>query len=173
MSSPSIRLAVGLLLALCVSCGSPAREQARFSAGDEKVENPISMPAGVADLLGKDPFVRTTMEQQGVAADRFPFAWFQVSEVHLAGPDERDVVVVGYGPLLGANITTFWLYRPVKDGYELLLKPSAYLLHIKESRSHDYRDIEVSSATSTMTTISTLKYDGRRYRVEKALQHEN
>ena len=173
MSSSSLKLPLGLLLVLCVGCGRQAKEQTRFSAGDDAVENPIAMPSNIADLLSKDPFVRTTMEQERVSSDSFPSDWFQVSELHLSRSEEPDLIVVGDGPLRGANITTFWLYRPVQDGYELLLKPSAYLLDIKESRSHQYRDIELSSTTATMTTISVLKYDGRKYRVDHASQHQN
>jgi hypothetical protein len=87
------------------------------------------------------------------------------SEVHLTGPEEKDLVVVAAGLLRGANVTTFWVLRPADGGYELLLTAPAHDLIIKQSRSKGYKNIELLSATAVWVSTMSLRFDGRRYEV--------
>jgi hypothetical protein len=88
------------------------------------------------------------------------------SGVHLAGTDENDIVVVAAGLLSGANVTTFWVLRPVDRGYELLLTAPAHDLVIKRTRSKGYKNIELLSATAVEVSTVSLRFDGRRYQMQ-------
>lgn len=154
---------------VCLQLGFPqskpgaAAEQSHFSAEDEEVRRAIEVPAPALDILRRDPRVAEAIKGQGIDAANIPKSWFLASEVHLAGPEERDVVVVGVGRLAGANVTTFWVFRPRLHGFELLLKASAHDLAIRSTRTNGYRDIETLVATAVQSSRTVFRFDGNRY----------
>ena len=79
-------------------------------------------------------------------------------------PAETDIVVMAEGLLRGANVTTFWVLRPTKRGYEILVAAPAHDLSIKRTRANGYKDIELFSATAVSTSIMTLRWDGHQYK---------
>ncbi|MEI9974287.1 MAG: hypothetical protein WDO73_20900 [Ignavibacteriota bacterium] len=110
-----------------------------------------------------DPFVRENLEAGGMAADQLPRSWFGASVVHLAGSRESDVVLIGKGPLEGANVTQYWVLRPTSHGWEVLLQATALGLSVKNRRLNGYRDIETAATTSAQVTTVSFRFDGHRY----------
>jgi hypothetical protein len=89
------------------------------------------------------------------------------SEVHLAGPSEKDIVVMAVGSLRGANITRFWVFRPTDRRFEMLLDARVHDLIVKKSRSNGYRDIELLSATAVTVSTVIVRFDGTKYQTYK------
>jgi len=138
-------------------------EQLHFSAEDPSVLHPVSIPDDVMAMLREDEMVRTNLEDEESPPEKLPSSWFSASAVHLSGGKSADLVVVANQPLAGANVTTFWVFRSTSSGHELVLTAPAHDLIIKSSRSKEYRDIELMSATAVNVTSIVLRFDGNRY----------
>jgi hypothetical protein len=144
---------------------SPANEQTEFSAEDEGVKKPITIPEDVLAILRKDTTVRDILEDQGLAADRLPESWFSASEVHLSKGKLKDLIVVAEQPLVGANTVTFWVFRNAGNIHELILTAPAHDLQVKRVRSKGYRDIEMSAETAVEFHSVRFRFDGKRYSI--------
>lgn len=157
----AVILAIGIALQLPVTA-----EQLRFSAMDERLEHEVAMPPPLAELLARDPYVKGLLEYEGRPTDKVPGEWFKVSEVHLHTDREKDIIVMGTGPVLGANVTTFWIFRPKNGKFESLLNPAAAALdlEVKKTRSKGYRDIELFSATAITVSTVLCRFDGSTYK---------
>lgn len=153
-----------LILALLLG-GSPQsrREQKHFSAEDDSVQSPASLPASILNLLAQDEDLKELLADEKLEIGRVAKAWFMSSIVHLRKSDQRDIVVIGQGPILGANVTTFWVFRSVGNEYRLVLNAPAHDLVIKNSRTNDYLDIEIIAATVDRVSTTTFKFDGTKY----------
>ncbi len=143
--------------------GRSSGEQTHFSAEDDAVRRPMVLPDGALRVIKEDPYVAGMLQDQAPAATQIPKGWLMASQVHLAGPGENDIVVVASGLLMGANITSFWVLRPSRVGYELLLTAQGHDLLIRHSRSKGYRDIELLSSTAVTVSTVSFKFDGRKY----------
>ncbi len=154
-------------VALCLLVQSTANaagaEQRLFSMEDESVKNPASVPPEVIALLARDSQVRDALTDEHLAPDAVPSSWLLASEIHLGSASEKDLVVMANGPLQGANVTTFWIFRPTDHRYELLLKAPAQTLAVKNRCSNGYRDIELWSATAVTESRVLCKFKGGTY----------
>jgi hypothetical protein len=138
-------------------------EQAHFSADDESVQRPGSVPEGVLQILRRDRDVLNVLKCEHLPAEQLPASWFRASETHLDGPNETDMIVIAAGPLIGANVTTFWVFRPTAQGYELVLLVATHDLSIKKHRSHGYRDILARRQTAIEFVSILYRFDGKQY----------
>jgi hypothetical protein len=168
VKSASVASVFVLGLALTCSYGVLAQrhaqpEQREFSAEDEGVQRPVVIPQSVLDILAKDDGARNLMENEDPPLKSVPASWFSASEVHLAGPNEKDLVVVGEEPVSGGNTARFWVFRPISSGYELVLSDSAHDLQVKKKRWKGYCEIELSGATAVEFFSTTFRWDGTKY----------
>jgi hypothetical protein len=138
-------------------------EQRQFSAEDEGVKKPVAIPDDVLAILGKDEFVRDALEDEMPPTGKPPRSWFSASAVHLSSPDKIDFVVVGEGKLLGANVTTFWIFRATPHGHELVLTAPAHDLIVMNTRWRGYREIEMSAETAVKFSSVLFRWNGRKY----------
>ena len=95
--------------------------------------------------------------------EELPSSWLLASIVHLAGPREDDLIVMAAGPLRGANVTTFWIFRPTEHGYQLAATAPAHDLVIQEGESKGLRSIGLLSATGNRVHTVELRFDGEKY----------
>jgi hypothetical protein len=138
-------------------------EQRHFSLEDSKVKRPVAIPVDVLAILSKDELVRDVLENDNLPADKLPQSWFLASAIHLGDTDEIDLVVVGEGPLIGANVTTFWVFRATPNGHELALTAVAHDLTVKKTSWKGYREIELLSTTAMQQSSVMLRWDGKQY----------
>ncbi len=138
-------------------------EQTQFSAEDEAVKRPVAIPDDVMGLLAQDPYVHRRMLHEDSPLKQPPASWYSASVTHLAGPDEKDLVVEAEGELAGANVTNFWIFRQLPGGAQLVLNGPAHDLTIMRSRWNGLREIELESATATKFHRVVLRFDGARY----------
>lgn len=143
----------------------PNPEQTRFSAEDLTVQYPIDLPKQALALLSRDTRVCDALDAQGISPAHLPLSWFSATEVHLDGPNEVDLVVVGEGPLRGANVTTFWLFRPTAQGLSLILTTVGHDLDVESARSKGYNNIKVTAATVDRVSTVVYGFDGNKYSV--------
>jgi hypothetical protein len=157
-------LVAGLIPLLNLS--ARPEEQTHFGM-EEHVRHPIALPEAALALVAGDPDVKSVIEDHGPAGAPLLITWLSASYVHLDGPNERDIIVVGKGPLSGANITTFWVLRPSGTGFDMLLNVPAHDLIVKRRRSKGYRDIEAWSATAVTVSSVSFRFDGSQYKPAK------
>jgi hypothetical protein len=160
-----------ILLIQVILCGSGitqakhthSYEQMHFSAEHTGVEEQVPIPEDVLAILRQDEMVRTLLEDEKLSAEKLPRTWFSASAIHLSNPGQVDLVVVGEGPILGANVTTFWVFCSTPHGHELVLTAPEHDLVVKRGRWKGYREIELTSATAVGFSRMLLRWDGRKY----------
>jgi hypothetical protein len=136
-------------------------EQTHFSAEDDRVEKPVAIP--VLTVLSQDNMVRAELENENIPAEKLPQSWFAASAIHLTHSGEIDLIVVSVGPVRGANVTMFWVFRSTPHGHELVLTAGAHDLQVKSTFWKGYRDIELLSVTMQKLNTVLYKFNGKRY----------
>jgi hypothetical protein len=140
-------------------------EQRLFSAEDETLTRPASIPSEVTAMLAQDSDVKDALTDEHLGPDAVPSSWFLASEIHLRNAREKDLIVVAKGPLMGANVTIFLIFRPGDLRYELLLKAPAHTMAVKSARSNGYEDVELWSATAITESSVLCRFDAGAYRL--------
>ena len=168
MNVPGVVMILSLVLAAdgtAVAQGKRAivAEQTEFSAEDEGMKRPVLIPEDVLAILRTDDAVRKTMENADPPLEKLPPSWFSASVVHLAGPEEEDLIVRGEGEMQGGNVVLFWVFRPTPHGYVLALTAPAHDLEVKRKRWRGVREIEMSGETAVMFTAVQFRWDGKRF----------
>jgi hypothetical protein len=159
----------------------PRHEQLAFNSeqayAGSPIVRPVQLPDAALTALGSDERVLGCVNRAQPPPDRPPVDWFEASEIHLNGHGEIDLIVLPrLAPieapsgrvsenlcLLGANINPFWVLRPTRSGFEIILSESAHNLEVAKTRSNHYRDIRLSEETATVFTIAEFKFDGESY----------
>jgi len=135
----------------------------QFSAEGAISYPKASIPHEVFRILEQDDGVRAALEAQNGPNKETPHTWFQASSIHLKDSNEDDFVVQGTGPILGANVTTFWVFRMTGDKATLLLKVIAHDLLVKSTRRNGYLAIDAVSATASTVTTTSFEIKGNSY----------
>jgi hypothetical protein len=161
-----------VVVVACASCslvlgqpsGNTASEQTHFSAEDDSVQTPIVIPPAIRKLLAADESVKDLAHSEKIRPEGFPDSWFSASAVHLSSKPLEDVLLVGRGPMHGANITQFWVFCATPDGHRLVLQTGAHDLYVTRRFSNHYREIDLLSATGIAVHNVSLRYDGDAYK---------
>jgi hypothetical protein len=140
-------------------------EQRVFGAEDESFKQPFVFPRSILDILSRDAMVVDSLQENGIPPENLPASWFQASAIHLAGPTEQDVVVMGHCPVCGANVTPFWVFRPAETGYNVIFFGGGLALSISRQRSNGYLDLETSLVSTQKAWRGVWRFDGSRYRL--------
>jgi hypothetical protein len=140
------------------------QEQTHFSAEDAGVSFPVPIPDEALAILRRDDRVENELAYAAIAPEKLPRSWFSASEIALGSPGEKDLIVVAEGPLLGANVDTFWVFVNSGKGYLLVLTIPAHDLIVKRSRTNGYRNLEAMAATAITVTTASFRFDGHQYR---------
>jgi hypothetical protein len=142
---------------------SHSSEQTHFSAEEDAVRDPVTIPKDVLAILRTDDAVRGALEDKNIPSEKMPLSWFSASKIHLSNPRRSDIIVVGEPPLAGANVVTFWVFRATPQGYKLVLNAPAHDLAVANTRSKGYRDIELTSMTAVQISTVLCRFDGKKY----------
>jgi hypothetical protein len=141
----------------------PDYEQTLFSAEDESPERPVKLSDGVLELLRKDEQVLRYLAVAQKSADELTTESFLASEVHLDGPTEVDLIVMGDGRLRGANVATFWIFRKLPEGYRLVFKIATFGLTVERSRWKGLRNISIASPIAGYSVENFFRFNGEKY----------
>jgi hypothetical protein len=91
---------------------------------------------------------------------------FSVVEVHLAGSEEADEVVLGHVPLSGADNDWFWIVRRQDGHTRVILFANGLSIELLNSRTLGYKNIRTLWGAASGLTITCLyHYEGKRYRL--------
>lgn len=153
-------------LLLCSAGKAQARlapEQTSFSAEDSGMQHPVKIPAPVMALLEQDRRVRNVADYEDIPVSRIPASWFSASTIHLGSGGESDLIVAGEGPLMGANVETFWVVVRARTGYRIALMVPAHDLSVQQRRTRGYRNIRASAETCCTIMIAEFRFDGTAY----------
>jgi hypothetical protein len=140
-------------------------EQRSFGAEDQNFEHPVSLPSTVLDILRKQDEVKDALDMENVPSGDPPSTWFLASKVHLAGPNEKDIVVMGKCPVCGANVVPFWVFRPDEHGHELILAAGGLRLDITPRRSNGYLEIETGMVAQQKPWTNVWRFNGKSYQL--------
>jgi hypothetical protein len=88
--------------------------------------------------------------------------------VHLGGPDEVDLIVVGMGRMRGTENSWFWVVRSARKDPELILFSGGDSLEVLDGKTHGYRDIGVVWMSSLETETTVYRFDGNHYQMRQA-----
>jgi len=139
--------------------------------GAAQVQALAAVPAPALETLKADNTVRSCLENQKLSPDQLPVSWFSAARIHLAGPEEDDLLVQPvFSPersrcFHGVDCCAwFWVFRQAGKGYELVLKVFAGALSVRESIRNGYRDIQATSGNANGFTTVTFRFDGTRYK---------
>lgn len=147
------------------STRSAAPEQTHFSAEGKSVQRPVAVPEDLRSILYRDEAVAKAISATEPALAGFPRFWFLASVVHLGSAQEEDMVLVGRGPLLGANVTQFWVFRHIGGKCQEVLNEHAHDLNLLPATGKGLREIELLSATGVSAHTVRLRFDSDRYKV--------
>jgi hypothetical protein len=152
-------------------------EQSTFGTeevpGSPFVKRPAPVPDAVLQILKEDIDVKGCLSDNPLPAGQSLASWFVGSKIHLDGPSESDLVVVPRPDNecfhSAAGIGTFWIFRRVRDEYELVLKALGNGLAILGAKHNGYRSIQtgtIGQAGRQFTTI-VFQFDGKLYQKYK------
>jgi hypothetical protein len=159
------------------------QEQSKFicETDIDPVQRPIQLPERALRILSKDDRVASCLEYNELKPEDLRADWFVASEIHLDGPNERDVIVLAgdrlpdtppgepsqNACLMGANTAQFWVLRETASGFVLVLSEPAHDLEVLRTRTKGFRDVRLSAATARSMTILTYRFNGRSYEIAK------
>lgn len=174
-SNPWLVVCLMLVLGGSPSTLSTERQQqtdfnVNASTSEPLVKKSIPVPDAVLQILREDDTVRACMKDNAIPAGGSLASWFVGSEIHLSGPTEADLVVL---PVAERNayrcfhsaegIGWFWIFRPIGQHYEMLLKASGLGLQVLETRHHGYRDIRTGGQVGKFGTEVIFRLIEGRY----------
>jgi len=155
----------------CLSAHTSAQQTPRyrwsFSAEGDAPYPTAKIPQSVLRKLEEDEQVQETIAEEGGFQKVHLRRWFQAVKVPLTSTGECDLVVKGVGPILGANVTTFWVFRVKGGKATMLLKVSAHDLDIAAVSQNGYLGIDAASSTASTVSITSFVMKNGSYRAVK------
>jgi len=174
-------LCVPSLLSAQSSKGSHKTEQSDFGIEDTALHRPVELPRAALDALSKDDRVARCLEKNGLSAEQLTSNWFVASEIHLAGLQEVDLVVLPGGRmpdapkgtvspnvcLIGANTGQMWILRKTQAGFQVVLSQFGLGMNVLSRRTRGFRDIRVGAVVGGYAAAIEYKFDGKLYQVAR------
>ena len=164
---------LNLVLSPLVLSQSPLKslpkQRISFGMEDESFPNQVPVPETARKLISEDHDVKNVLHYAELTPAELPANWLQCAEVRLSQSGEPDLVVMGVNQLLGANITSFWILRPVGNGYEVALRTAALTLTILPTRTNGLFDLETGASTANRYFLNEYAYMERAYELSKSV----
>jgi hypothetical protein len=167
-------LPVVLVLAVfCVNAAAQSTaahrtaEQNSFGLGTDGpvVQHPVALSDAELAALASDDLMRKELDQNPPIA-KLTREGLETAVVHLHGPNERDLVVVGSGArFIGANVGPFWVIRDLPTGSQVVFSTITLSLEIQKASSNSLRNIETFAATAVEGSTTDFRFVGRKYAV--------
>lgn len=168
-----IRSAYVVLALATLSTAVPAQskpqtvtEQRTFNLGadDPVVNHPVQLSDAELAALADDETMHKELDHRDPPIPHLTREGLEAAVIHLNGPNERDLVVVGFGaPFIGANIGPFWVIRDLPAGPQVVFSTIALAITIQKTRYEGLRNIEAFAATATEGTTVNFRFNGRKY----------
>ena len=137
---------------------------------DSGLENAQPPSDAVLDALLKTSEANEAKDDLAVLSRDQMRDLFKVVKVHLKGAVEADYVVLGSGPLSGADCFWFWIVRERQGKAKVLLFENPLKLELSKRRTNGYRDIRSSWCSAAFCHDRLFRYSADRYRL--VYQHD-
>lgn len=175
----SLRGLLGLLGVFSLLAGAgaqtPVRKgelwQTHFSVENAAVRKPVPIPDEVFAIL-KNADAAKRFEDDGKTPAEPQRSWFSAAVVHLQDATKNDLVVVAEAPIVGANVSTFWVFLDTPEGMKLALTAPVHDLFIRPPRWKGVRTIELDSMTCCVISTTLLRYENGQFREYRQLSKE-
>jgi hypothetical protein len=159
-----------LLAALCISATAQSKpphaaEQHSFGLGMDGpvVQHPVVISDAELAALANDDLMHRELDQDPPIT-KLTREGLEAAVVHLHGPNERDLIVVGSGaPFMGANVGPFWVIRDLPTGPQVVLSTITLSLEIQRVSSNGLRNIETLAATAVEGSTTKFRFNGTKY----------
>jgi hypothetical protein len=146
----------------------PAAEQKLFSASDSPIQHPVTLSPDVLRVLLASQTAKETFAVLNDSQKANPAQLFQAGEVHLSSPDQVDLVVIGLGPMKGADAGWFWIVSSARKNPQVILFGGGDSLEVLDTKTKNYKDIRIVWSSSFETETTTYQFDGSIYQMRKA-----
>jgi hypothetical protein len=150
-----------------VAYGQTSPPEQRVFSGSP-VQHPVNLSPEVLRVLLASHPAKETFEIMNDSEKHDPSKLFQAAEVHLNSSDEVDLVVIGLGPMRGAESLWFWVVRSARKSPEVILFSGGGSLEVTDKKTHGYKDIGVVWMSSSETETTVYQFDGMFYRMRTA-----
>jgi hypothetical protein len=170
-------LTVFLVLLLTVGCvvSGAAEEAQRIGKSNPTVFAPDRNNLGFEGARSpSDEVLDALLKTNEVTADSYALEgrgrealrqMFEVVQVDLGDRNEMDYVVLGKGPMTGADCFWFWIVRDRQGQADVLLFSNGLSLALRKHTTNGYRDIEGGWATAGFIGETLFRYDGSVYKL--------
>lgn len=91
---------------------------------------------------------------------------FVASNALLNEDNYSDIIVMGQGQMLGANVTTFWAFEGSDTGYRLVLTAVGLQLIIGENKRNRFYQIDVARMTASEIFLQHYEYEKSEYQLK-------
>jgi hypothetical protein len=133
----------------------------------------VAVSPGVLKVLLATEEAKEGLEYSSDSERNRPAELFHAAEVHLARPQEEDLVVIGVcPPMCGADNSWFWLVRSAIMDPQVVLVLGGSLVELLDSRTNGYRDVRCSWSSAAETRDTIYRFDGKQYKVWKDKRNE-
>jgi hypothetical protein len=92
-----------------------------------------------------------------------PESLFKAQALHLVSGGEQDLIVMGSGPMSGADNAWFWIVRKTPSGPEAVLWIGALGVSILRRSTHGLRDIESGWCSAAFCETKRYRFNGKMY----------
>jgi len=167
----SIALALALLWAGSLSGQTPMKTADAslqvFTAGDERFDRPVPISQDVVKLLLRTKEAKGAMELASNQELRELGHSFRAVEVHLSESNQAAMLVLGIGPMHGADNAWFWIVLSPAVKPAVALFATGESVELMHRRTRDYADVRTRWSSPRDTCTRIYRFDGNRYRLWK------
>lgn len=138
-----------------------------FTAGDERFDRSVPIPKDVVKLLLRTAEAKYAL---GLATDREQRELeqsFLAVKVHLSESNETALLVLGVGPMHGADNAWFWIVLSPSVRPKIALFATGESVELMNSRTRNHVDIRSRWSSPRDTCTRIYHFNGQRYRLWK------
>ena len=166
-----LRECIALTLGLLWTGGLTAQAQMKtvdtgqqvFSAGDDRFDRSVPISQDVVKLLLRTEEAKVALR---VATDqelREPGKSFRAVEIHLSESNEVALLVLGVGPMHGADNAWFWIVLSPGVRPRVALFATGESVELMDSRTRNHADIRSRWSSPRDTCTRIYHFNGQRY----------
>ncbi len=165
-------VAVSLLMvswmSLCIQSEKHTNEQTVFE-NEVGFQHPVPLPDAVLQVLRRNKRSKFCLKQTPTVKE-IPASWFEATEVGLGTNGATGFIVKNNDLCLAAaDSGSFWVFRKLRDHYEMILNQSGGSLELLHSSSNGYYDISIGAATPAALYKEHYKFVSGKYRLVKRI----
>lgn len=163
---------VVILVALGIAASAQPNSavEQRFFNLEDAVQHPEELSNAELAALANDDLMLKELGAAPTGSKLSPLTQegLEATVVHLCGPAERDLIVIGDGaPYAGANVGPFWIIRDLPAGPVVVLGELSLGLTIETKRSNKCLNVTAFAATATDGTTTDYSFNGSKYIVSR------